>query len=161
MKSSRKMSWGTHFRCGYAKHADFEIDVPFPERTRILVGFGREAQADMGGGLGGGRHQGCGEQVDEPLVGANGEGPIECGNVQDARLRTQGCQHVTGKLVNPVAQFRGAWRRHEPAPGAHEQRIAGGGAEPLEGSAHGGRTQAQAKGGFADAAFGKQRVPKQ
>ena len=66
--------------------------------------------------------------------------------------------HVPGKLMNPVAQFGGPGRRHEPAPGADEQWIARGGPEPRERSAHGGRTQAQAKGGFADAAFGKKRV---
>ena len=33
----------SHLGCGYSKYADFKIDVPFPERTRILVGFGREA----------------------------------------------------------------------------------------------------------------------
>ena len=59
---------GAHLRREGSEHANLEIDLPLPERKRILVGLGREAQADLRRGLGDGRHQGRGETSMNPSL---------------------------------------------------------------------------------------------
>ncbi len=73
---------GAHLRRKLSENPDFEIDLPFPERSGILDGLGRETQADAWRRLGDGGHQGSGEPFNEPFVGANGEGPLKRGDVQ-------------------------------------------------------------------------------
>ncbi len=149
---------GPHLRRGRSEHPDLKVDLSIPEWKSILVGLGREAQADMWRGCGDRGHQGCGEPFDEPFAGANGEGSLERGDVQMAGMRTEDRADVTGKLMDPIAQFGGVRCRHKPAPGAHEQRIARRGPEPRQRSAHGGRTQAEASRRPCHAALGEQRV---
>lgn len=107
---------GAHFRREHSEHSNLEIDTSFPERTSIFDGLGRETQPDPWRSFGDGSRQGCGEQFNEPLVGANGEGSPKSGDVQLAGLRAENRPYVTGELMNLVPQFGSPWCRHKPAP---------------------------------------------
>ena len=128
---------GPHLRrADVSEHANLKVDLSIPEWKSILVGLGREAQADMWRGFGDRSHQGRGELFCEPFAGANGKGSLKRGDVQMAGMRTEDRADVTGKLMDPIAQFGGVWRRHKPAPGAYKQRIARCGPKPRQSPTH-------------------------
>lgn len=73
-------------------------------------------------------------------------------------MRAEDRSHIAGEVMHLVAQRGGSRRRHQPAPGANEQRIAGHRSQPRQRSAHGGRAEAETTGGPCNASLSEQRV---
>jgi hypothetical protein len=143
---------------GGAQHAQVQVDQAFAQGAHVLVGLGRKAQAHAGGLAGGAGHQGGGKGFDEAVVGAQGEGAFQRGQVP---VFARGLQHgggVPGQGLHLLAQGLGVRGEHHGAAGAHQQRVAGGGAQAGQGAAHGRFAQLQALGGAGHAGFGEQRV---
>lgn len=111
-----------HFRPRVAEHADVEVHQPLPQRPRVLVGLGGEAQAHARS-CGHGRHdQPRGEGLSETLIGPYREGSLKGGEVQ-SRNRWPQC---SASLMNeiPHAQQRIAGRRAQPRQSpAHRRRA--------------------------------------
>jgi hypothetical protein len=91
-----------------------------PRPAPRLLGLGCETQTNARRSPGDSCNQGSGKGGDKPFIGSNGEGSFERGDVQMAHIRRQDRAHISGQLVDAVAQFSGAWCRHKPAPCAHE-----------------------------------------
>jgi hypothetical protein len=75
--------------------------------------------------------------------------------------RLGGTQHrlaVLHQLADALAQFQRARRRHHPAPGPDQQRVAGDFAQARQRAAGGRRTELQPPPGARDVAFGQQHV---
>jgi hypothetical protein len=149
---------GAYLRRGRSKHADLQINQSFPKRSCIFVRFGCKPEADAWRGMGDGGHHGGREEFQECFAGANGERQFQRGDVHMTDLWPKNRSHVSGKLVDPIAQLCGARCRHKSAPGAYEERITCCRPKSRQRPAHGGGTQAQATGRSRDTAFGEQRI---
>src|SRR5271166_253167 len=101
-KSVSKQSLRANLWRGGTQHADLQINLPLPKRARILLGLGRETQANARRSPGDGRDQGSGQDVHKPFVGANGESPFERCEVQPADLRTEDRQHVPAERMDAL-----------------------------------------------------------
>src|SRR5580658_2551912 len=83
-----------------AEHADLQIDLSLSKRARILLGLGRESQADTRRSLVDSCDQGSRKGGDKSFVGANGEGPFERSDVQLADVWAEDRQYVPAQRMD-------------------------------------------------------------
>jgi hypothetical protein len=102
-KSVAEKDVGANFRRELPDNSDFEIDVPFPERSGLFDWLGCETQTDARRRLGDGSHQRGGQQPDKSLIGSNGESPPHRGQIQLGSLWAENCSRLASKFMNPIA----------------------------------------------------------
>ncbi|CAI8693365.1 hypothetical protein EMIT0111MI5_10741 [Burkholderia sp. IT-111MI5] len=149
---------GVQLGCVVAALADFQIDGAVAQRLRIAVGLGHEADAHVRRDFADRGDHRAGQHFHERRRRTNGERGCERRHVDVGRRRPQHGARVARDRMHAVAQCSRVRRRHELAPGAHEQLIAGGEPQPRERAAHGGCAQAKPARGTRHAAFRQQRV---
>lgn len=147
-----------YFRTHGVQHADLQVGFARAQRRGGLLRLGREAQLHARRHVRDGGDQARAEGLDEAVVGAEGEHALQRGQVERRRRRLQHGARVLDRGARTVAERFGIGREHHLPASAHQQRIAGGVAQPGERATHRRGAQAQPARGAGDAAAGQQRV---
>ncbi|MNV42237.1 hypothetical protein D3C71_1339060 [compost metagenome] len=121
-----------------AHHAGFQVDLAFAQRRTALVGLLHEAQPHAGGFVASAGEQPGAEIFDKAVAGTQREAAIQPRQVQCFGGPQHGF-HVLHQFMHMGAQRQRARRGNQPASGAHQQRVARGGAQPRQRTAHGRR----------------------
>ncbi len=141
-----------------AAFADFQIDGAVAQRLRIAIGLRDEADAHQRRDFAECGDHRAGQHFHERCGRANGERGCVRRDVHVGGCRPQHRARIACDRMHAVAQRGGVRCRHELAPGAHQQLIAGGDPQPRERAAHRGRAQAKPARGAGHAAFRQQHV---
>lgn len=134
-----------------------EIDEPVAKRGEVFFSFGHETEDHLWRVPPSGGDQTGSQDADQGVVDPDGEGSLQRCEVNVASGLYEGVS-LFDQLMESLLDGESPGSGDEAAPGAHEDGVAEGLADPPEGAAGGRDGEVEAFCGGGDAAFGQEHV---